>query len=96
MELAGKFGVSRTAAALRVGYDALKKRWDARAGTASGMSARAAAFVELPPASTASTAVTGDCLIELEKSSGARLRIRVPGTHLPDLAALSRSFWETA
>jgi hypothetical protein len=48
----------------------------------------------LPPGSFVGP--TTECVIELEKASGARLRIRLPGAPTPDLAALSRSFWETA
>jgi hypothetical protein len=48
----------------------------------------------LPPGSFVGP--TTECVIEFEKASGARLRIRLPGTPSPDLVALGRSFWETA
>lgn len=34
------------------------------------------------------------CILELENRSGAKLRVQVQGVAAPDLAALSRSFWE--
>ena len=89
VELARRLGVSRTAAALRVGYYSLQERCE-RASRSEPSAA--ATFVELPPGSFVGP--TTECVIEWEKASGARLRIRLPGT--PDLAALSRSFWETA
>jgi len=91
VELAGRLGLSRTATALRVGYYSLQERCE-RASRPVSRSEAAATFVELPPGSFAGP--TTECVIEWEKASGARLRIRLPGT--PDLAALSRSFWETA
>ena len=92
VELATRHGVSRTASALRVDYYALKKRFDAQALSRRVGSTAAPAFVELPPPSLATAGV---CVIEFEKASGAKLRIELRGSPLPDLAALSRSFWET-
>lgn len=92
LELAARHGVSRTASALRVDYYALKKRFDAQTPPRRVGSAAAPAFVELPPPSLATAGV---CVIEFEKASGAKLRIELRGSPLPDLAALSRSFWET-
>lgn len=95
VELAGRLGVSRTATALQVGYYSLQERCERASCLVSRSEpSAAAAFVELPPGSFA--APTTECVIELEKASGARLRIRLPGTPTPDLVALSRSFWETA
>jgi hypothetical protein len=92
VELARKYGVSRTAATLRVSYDALKKHCEVREVTASGKAT--ARFVELPRAATDAVVAVGDCRIEFEKSSGARMRIRVAEARLSDLVAWSRSFWE--
>jgi hypothetical protein len=89
VELAGRWGLSRTATALRVGYYCLQERCE-RASRSEPSAA--ATFVEVPPGSFVGPAT--ECVIEWEKASGARLRIRLPGA--PDLAALSRSFWETA
>jgi hypothetical protein len=84
--------VSRTASALRVDYYALKKRFDAQALSRRVGSTAAATFVELTPPSPTRA---GGCMIEFEKASGAKMRIELPGSHVPDLAALGRSFWET-
>lgn len=95
VELAGRWGVSRTATALRVGYYSLQERCERASRPVSRSEPSAATtFVELPPGSFVGP--TTECVIELEKASGARLRIRLPGAPTPDLAALSRSFWETA
>ena len=91
LELAARHGVSRTAMVLRVDDYALKKRLDAQTPPRRVGSAAALAFVELPPPSLATA---GGCVIEFEKASGAKMRIELPGSQVPDLAALSRSFWE--
>jgi hypothetical protein len=72
----------------------LKKRSDAAApGDEGGRDvAPAPAFVELTPSSLAAAS---ECVIEFERSSGAKMRLEFKGPQLPDLAALSRSFWET-
>jgi hypothetical protein len=94
VELAARYGVSKTAATLRVDYYALKKRFDAAApGHEGGRDvASTPAFVELTPSSLAAAS---ECVIEFERSSGAKMRLEFKGPQLPDLAALSRSFWET-
>ena len=89
--LAARHGVSRTAIALRVDYYALKKRLDAQMPPRRVDSAVAPAFVELPPPSLATA---GGCVIEFENVSGAKMRIELRGSQVPDLAALGRSFWE--
>ena len=98
VKLAGRYGIHRTARALRVDYYALKKRVEqnaviagARQGpaaTASKMAAEAE-FLELPAAAWSGV---GECTMELEAVDGARLRIHLKGFAAPDLAALSRSF----
>ncbi len=50
-----------------------------------------AAFVEL-----ASPVVPGglaECILELENTGGAKMRMHLKGVPVPDLAALSRSLW---
>lgn len=94
LELAARHGVSKTAIALRVDYYALKKRLGEqtpprRVGSAA---TPAPAFVELTPSSLTAA---GGCVIEFEKASGAKMRIELRGSQVPDLAALGRSFWES-
>ncbi len=95
VKLAGTYGIHRTAKALRVNYYTLKKRAAGTpAVTASNMSAgvAGATFLELsPPAWPGS----GECVLELEDAGGAKLRVHLKGFETPDLAALSRSFWQS-
>jgi hypothetical protein len=104
VKLAGRCGIHRTAKALRVDYYALKKRVEQKAAvagtehqaaaTASNVPTRAAgaAFLELPAAAWAGG---GECTLELEDAGGAKLRVHLKGFEAPDLAALSRSFWQS-
>ncbi len=92
--LAARYGVSRTATALQVGYYSLKERSEEEqpsTNLAGEDRAVSAGFVELPPASL--TPVS-ECVIEFEKASGEKLRVHCKGSCLPDLAALGRGFWE--
>ena len=101
VKLAAKYGIHRTAKALRVDYYALKKRVEQKAAIAG---------TQQEPAATASTAATetqflelsaaawsgsGECTLELEDAVGAKLRVHLKGFEAPDLAALSRSFWQS-
>ena len=58
------------------------------------------AFVEVTPAAVTAFAPVpaGLCqyLVEWEDAAGAKMRVEVKGAALPDLAALSRSFWNPA
>ena len=101
---AAKYGIHRTAKALRVDYYALKKRAEQKAAiagtqqepaaTASKAAAAAAeaTFLELPAAAWAGS---GECTLDLEDAGGAKLRVHLKGFETPDLAALSRSFWQS-
>jgi len=104
VKAADAFGIHRTARALRVDYYALKKRVESKAvgatqsgrrpaATASRASATKgrATFVELPAAAWPGS---GECILELEDAGGAKLRVHLKGLGAPDLAALSRSFWQ--
>jgi hypothetical protein len=89
--LARQHGAGKIARILRLDYSALRRR--VTAAEERGRSSREArpAFVELlstgiPPG--------GECSVELEAPSGARMRIQLRGAaSAPDLAALSQSFW---
>jgi hypothetical protein len=91
IEVATEHGIWRTARALRLNSGELKERLMAVSGQSAGASgrSRASAFVELPPPILGAG---GECVIELEDRSGTRLRIRLPGWVMPDLAALAREF----
>jgi len=106
--LAGRHGVSWTAAVLRVSYYALQRRVEER-GSAPRRSAEPAhrpplqsPFVELAPASL--TAVTlggslpfagsGESVVEFTNPAGWKMRFELKGREVADLVALGRSFWD--
>ena len=82
--LAAKFGVSRTALALGVGYYDLKSRVE----TAVPAGVSGPAFVELFP-----PAAKPECVVEFEDVRGTKMRIRLTGG-AADVVALSRLFLE--
>jgi urease accessory protein UreE len=83
-KMTAKYGLNPTARALKLDYYSLKKRVD-RADHSDSSST----FVELP----SSPLVSNECVIEWEDAAGARMRVHVKGQNLPDVLALSRSFW---
>jgi hypothetical protein len=88
-ELACVHGINRTARALRLDYYSLKKR---AAAAAAPSSEPAPEFVELLPGGM--PAGRPEYLIEVEDAGGAKLRIRLQGGDIPDVAALVRVFRE--
>ena len=84
VKLAATCGLNRTARFLKLDYYSLKKRLDH-----AGSPLPSSAFIELP----SPTVVSSECVIEWEDAAGARMRVQVKGQKLPDLLALSRSFW---
>ena len=100
-KLAGRYGIHRTAKALRVDYYALKKRAEQKAAIAGSQqepaataskAAAEATFLELPAAAWAGS---GECTLDLEDAGGSKLRVHLKGFEAPDLAALSRSFCQS-
>lgn len=103
--IASVYGISRTAKALRVNYHVLKQRVDRDVAARGGPEKSAAeqrrpsldgtrsapAFLELAPPMPVGSC---QCILELEDNSGAKMRISLQSVETPDLAALSRSFWE--
>ena len=93
VKMARVYGINRTARALGVDYYSLKERVESEASSC-GVSERkrntSSSFVELAAPAIASTC---ECLLELEDVAGAKMRIHLKGVEVPDLAALSRSFW---
>jgi hypothetical protein len=87
VQLARRQGVHRVARCLHLDYYSLKKRtWG---GTETARSEANATFIELPAFASAGIP---ECNIELEHPLGARMRIHVTGTALPDLASIARAF----
>lgn len=95
VKMARSYGICRTARALRVNYYALKKRVEQASAAAPDLADRraVATFVEL--ASPASAGCC-ECTWELEDAGGAKMRVHLKGFAAPDLATLSRSFWNPA
>jgi hypothetical protein len=90
VKVAGSCGLNKTARALGLDYYSLKKRLEA-AGSVSQTDGQAlASFIELPPAASG---CAPECILELEAPRGAKMRIHLKGLQVPDLAALSQSFW---
>jgi len=95
VDMAGRYGVNRTAGTLGLDYYALKKRAQQekvpsrRAAKSSRRKHPAPTFVELP----AAPAGASECLIEMEKTSGAKMRLHLKGVAPTDVIRLSRSLW---
>jgi len=98
--IASAYGISRTAKTLRVNYRVLKQHVDHDAAAGMGREQRRPsrdgarsmpAFLELTPPARVGVC---QCTLELEDASGAKMRVSLQGALAPDLAALSRSFWE--
>jgi hypothetical protein len=105
--MADRYGISRTAQALGVNYEALKKHLGPKTAanhhTLRGRTGRRPAAASSEPARNRAArfvelppfASVGacNCLLELEDGSGAKMRVGFQGVGLPDLAALGQSFW---
>jgi len=93
VEMAATSGISPTAKALRVNYNALRKRVDQQAAAAPRRPEEnsVTTFLELAPSAPVGSC---QCTMELEDDSGAKMRVHLQGTEAPDLTALSRSFWD--
>jgi len=90
--LAARYGVAQVSRFLRLDYYSLKDRAqpeERHPTTVSESRSSGPTFIELPSL----TAPVSECSIELEHPRGQRMRIHVKGAALPDLAALTRTFW---
>jgi hypothetical protein len=94
--LAQRHGVYRVARIVRLDYHSLKERLgslNSQKNIAPDQNPKLPpAFIEMQLPFSATTA---ECLVELERSQGDRLRIHVKGAPAPDLVALIRSFRST-
>jgi hypothetical protein len=90
--MADVYGICRTAKALRLHYYTLKERVDKQAAASDGSETESqATFLELAVPSRTGVA---ECVLELENTAGAKMRVHLKDVEAPDLVALSRSFWE--
>jgi hypothetical protein len=88
--IAKKHGLSQTCQALRLNYYELKRHVESAAGNVCAAGAKTT-FVELiTPRAAAGVC---ECLVELENSGGAKMRIHLKGTDTPDLVGLCSAFW---
>ena len=87
-QLACAHGINRIAKAMRLDYYALKKH----AAAAAESGEHVPEFVEVLPGGM--PALQPECTIELEEAGGAKMRIRLQGGDLPDVAELTRAFRE--
>ncbi len=85
--LARAHGVNPIAKALRLEYYSLKRQM--KAVTPAPPASPVPAFVEV--AIVPSSSPPAECTVELERSDGARMRVRL--SRQEDLVALSDSFW---
>jgi hypothetical protein len=85
VKTAAVHGLHRTARALKLDYYSLKKRVD----DASSLG-ESSMFVELP---SPAMPIAGEWMVEWEDAAGCRMRVQGKGPGLPDVLALSRSFW---
>ena len=92
VRMANAYGMNRTARTLRLNYYGLKKRVQQQAvGAACEAETKdTARFVELTPFASAGSC---ECSLELENVGGAKMRIQLKSVAMPDLTALSKSFW---
>jgi hypothetical protein len=95
VKVAGAYGIHRTCRALRLDYYSLKERVEQRSAPAAdpAESTVAAPFLELAPSAFAGSC---ECTLELEDATGSKMRVCLKGVATPDLAAISRSFWNPA
>jgi hypothetical protein len=93
VKVAGTYGIPHTAKTLRVNYNALRKRVEHQAAAAprGPEENTVTTFLELAPPPRVGSC---QCTMELEDDSGAKMRVHLQSAEAPDLAALSRSFWE--
>jgi len=94
VKMARMYGMHRAASTLGVDYYSLKKHveeYDAASPRAAKThpDENFPKFLELVPAPIGTT----ECILELEKADGAKMRVHLKGAAAPDLATLSRSFW---
>ena len=89
VKLANEYGINRTAHALRLDYNCLKKRMEAQVSDVPPQAG--AKFIQLLGSELTAVA---ECAIECRNTNGATIRIHFKGSQLPDMAALSCGFWK--
>ena len=91
VKLAQEYGVNRTARALRLDYNGLKRRMESSiSGDTLQQASVGQQFLQLLPSELTAVA---ECAIECQNPNGTTIRIHIKGPQLPDLAALIGSLW---
>ena len=92
VKAAGRHGVARTTAALKLDYYALKNRLLAQPVPVAdpGRSSQPPTFTDLPPGPL----FPSPCVLEFSIRTGSTLRVQLPAGQVPDLVALSRTLWD--
>lgn len=90
-------GLQVVARELRVDSDLLKKRLE-QSGGALPASSMGTQFVELAlaPARQPGAQIPCECVLELENTRGAKMRVELNGNGLAGLAGLCSVFWSAA
>ena len=77
VQVAGSYGVNRTARALGLDYYELKKRLKGKAGAVAVGKEAVGSFVEL--VGVARAVVDGECVVEVESAEGTKMRVHLRG-----------------
>ena len=88
--LAHKHGLNKTARALGLKYDSLKKHLEATATDPSEPGGTQCGFLELLPSPVTTPSI--ECTIELDDGGGTTIRMHVRGARMADLASFARGF----
>jgi hypothetical protein len=83
--LVQRYGLNRTARALKLDYYSLKKRVQQNPAPAPP---RPPAFIELAP-----PVALKQCLCEISNRAGASMRLQLQGCDAADVEVLARCFW---
>lgn len=109
---ADKWGVHRTCQALRLDYYSLKERVERQSTVVDRSARTSATFPTPAPRAIADQGLPSlpaflelgppapigpcECTLEWENAAGDKMRIYLKNSAMPDLAALSQSFWTPA
>jgi len=93
VKMAEAYGIHRAARALRLDYYSVKKRLEEKRTASSRIPEEpaTATFLESAPSPRNNMC---KCTVEFEDTGGAKMRVQLDSMEIPDLAALSRSFWQ--
>jgi hypothetical protein len=92
--LARRYGLHKTAKALRLDYYGLKKRVEQTDKGTRTTETRADTFVGVLPSEL--SPLRPECMLEMENASGSKLRIQLKGFEAPDLPGCLAAFGEIA